>query len=343
VEQPGTRIARARPISSPSTRRGEDLQSRDEWIDRLTDPERRALIAAVAAARATGRSMTEITPSDFPLGVMQTKVDGWLAELDGGRGFLLARGLPLDDLDDEGIELLYWGVGLHLGSPVSQNAAGDLLGHVRDTGADPNDPSVRLYRTKERLGFHSDGADVIGLLCLRPARSGGESLLASTSTVFNEILERRPDLVDTLFEPFPFDRNEEQGRGEAPYFELPLAWFAADRFSMFYIGWYIRDSQRHPQTPRLTAQQIELIDLIDEIAEDPAIHLAMRFERGDLQLAKNAALLHSRHGFVDHDAPEQRRHLLRLWLTARSFDDGADFLRSGIPKTDEAIADAETL
>lgn len=336
----GPSTSRSRgPIDSIAAWRGTDLRGSEDWIERLDDADRAALVAAVVAVRAAGRSRLDMTAADFPLGAMAQRVAGWLDELDRGRGFLLARGLPLDELDDEGIELMYYGLGLHLGEPVSQNAAGDLLGHVRDSGADPNDPSVRLYRTRERLSFHSDGADIICLLCLQPARSGGESLLASTATVYNQILERRPDLVDELFRPFPFDRNEEQAPGEPPYFQIPLAWFGADRFSMFYIGWYIRDSQRHSEAPRLSERQVELIDLIDEIAEDPLNHLEMTFERGDLQLAKNAALLHSRHEYVDHAEPERRRHLLRLWLAARSFDDGHDALRGGIPERTGSRAD----
>ena len=331
---------RPRGITSASAWRSDELGT-GEWVEHLGGAEQQALVDAVRAARATGPSRGRLSRHDVPLGAMTPVVQRWLRELDTGRGFLLARDLPLDALDADDVELMYWVLGLHLGQPVSQNAAGDLLGHVRDTGADPNDPSVRLYRTRERLGFHSDGADIIGLLCLHPAREGGESLLASTATIYNEIVRRRPELVDDLFRPFPFDRNEEQGAGEQPYFEMLLAWFADDRFTMFYIGWYIRDSQRHPTAPRLTRSQWELIDLIDEIAEDPAIHVAMTFRRGDLQLAKNAALLHSRTEFVDHDDPARRRHLLRLWLATRRFGDGVEALRGGIPQREATVAGAD--
>ena len=335
-------VERPRSITSASAWRGAELQEQDgEWIEVLGPEQRRALLDAVAVARALDRPRAALTPDDVPLDAMVPVVHRWLRELDVGRGFVLARGLPLDELGDDDVELMYWVLGLHLGVPVSQNAAGDLLGHVRDTGADPDDPSVRLYRTRERLGFHSDGADIIGLLCLQPAKEGGESLLASTATIYHEILRRRPDLVDELFRPFPFDRNEEQAPGEPPYFEMPLAWFDDDRFTMFYIGWYVRDSQRHESAPRLTPRQWQVLDLIDEIAEDPAIHVSMTFRRGDLQLAKNAALLHSRTEFVDHADPTRRRHLLRLWLATRRFGDGADVLRGGIPQREGAAAGSD--
>ena len=146
--------------------------------------------------------------------------------------------------------LAYWGLGLHLGRAVSQNAAGDLLGHVRDVGLERRDPTLRLYATREQLGFHTDGSDIVGLLCLRPAKSGGTSRIASSAAIYNEILRRRPDLAPALYEPFPFDRNGEEGPGEPPYFTLPLCRVADGRLRTFYIGWYIRDSQRHAAARR---------------------------------------------------------------------------------------------
>jgi hypothetical protein len=215
---------------------------------------------------------------------------------------------------------------------------------VRDTGADPHDPSVRLYKTRERLGFHTDGADVIGLLCLRTARRGGTSRIASSATVVNEILRRRPDLVPLLFEPFHFDRNEEQAPGEPPSFALPLCHWDGDRLRTFYIGWYIRGAQRHASVPPLTDGQHELLDLIDAVAADPAVHLDMELAPGDVQLLKNAAILHARTEYEDWDEPARKRHLLRLWVTAdQGFQDGDALVRGGIPPKPGARGDAAAL
>jgi hypothetical protein len=84
----------------------------------------------------------------------------WLEHLQRGRGFLNVRGIPVAELGDEDAARVFWGLGLHLGTAVSQDAAGAVLGHVRDTGADPNDTSVRLYKTRVDFGFHSDGSDL---------------------------------------------------------------------------------------------------------------------------------------------------------------------------------------
>lgn len=332
------------PVKSPAAWTGPEQARRGDWVHQLTAGDRAELAAALAAARATGKPLAEITAADFPLaagGGMRARIEAWTEELENGRGFVLVRGVPIEGASRDDCELLYWGIGVHLGMPVSQNAAGDLLGHVRDTGADPTDPSVRLYKTRETLGFHTDGADIIGLMCLRPARRGGASRIASSVAVFNELQRRRPDLVPTLFEPFPFDRNEEQAPGEAPFFEFPICGRDGPHLRTFYIGWYIRGSQRHAAAPRLSEAQRQAIDLIDEIASSPELYLEMDFRAGDIQLLKNSVILHARTEFEDFAEPERKRHLLRLWLTGhRPMAGGDELLRSGIPRREGAAGDA---
>ncbi len=216
-------------------------------------------------------------------------------------------------------------------STVGQDAQGSLLGHVRDEGVERTDPSVRLYRTRQRQDFHTDGADLVGLLCLQRARSGGESRIASSAAVYNELLRRRPDLVEVLYRPMHWDRNDEQPEGEPPTFELPVFSDLGGTPRVFYIGWYIRDAQRHPGTPPLTEEQLAALDELEAIANDPAFHLEMDFQPGDIQLLNNGRILHAREAYEDHDDPAQRRHLLRLWLAAHHFDAVEGLIQGGIP------------
>jgi hypothetical protein len=329
------------PVESPAAWRSRDLTHKRDWIHRLSAEEIRDLDRAVEHARASGRPLAELTRSDFPLTTLAAAVERWLAVLESGRGFLLVRGVPVERYGEQRATLAYFGLGLHLGTPVSQNAAGDRLGHVRDTGDAPSDPAVRLYKTRVQLGFHTDGADIIGLLCLRPAKSGGTSRIASSVAIYNEILRRRPDLVPALYEPFPFDRNGEERPGEPPFFSIPVCRQADGVLGTFYIGWYIRGSQRHPSAPRLSPQQQRVVDLIDEIAEDPSFHLDMEFESGDMQWLKNSVTLHARTEYEDFPEPERKRHLLRLWLTSRRAFAGSDaFLNTGIPRKEGVTSDA---
>jgi hypothetical protein len=330
------------PLELAAAWLGAEQGGREDWAYRLEGSEIAELDAAVAHARATAKPLAEIGADDFPLVALGEAISRWMTELQDGRGFVLVRGIPVDRYSEEEVGLAYWGLGLHMGTAVSQNAAGDVLGHVRDTGADPADPSVRLYKTRVDLGFHCDGSDIVGLLCLKPARAGGTSRIVSSVSVYNEVLRRRPDLVDVLYEPFHWDRNEEQGAGEPPYFSLPICHYEEGRLRTFYIGWYIRGAQRHADVPRLTREQHDLIDLIDEIAADPVFHLDMDFEPGDIQWLKNSVVLHARTDYEDFDEPERKRHLLRLWLTAHGrWADGDRFLQQGIPAKDGVVPDAE--
>ena len=190
---------------------------------------------------------------------------------------------------------------------------------------------------RQRQDFHTDGSDIVGLLCLATAMSGGESRIASSLGVYNEILRQRPDLLDVLYEPMCWDRNGEQSEGEDPFFALSVFNDVAGAPRVFYIGWYIRDAQRHPQAPRLTRDQIAALELIESIANDPKMYLEMHFEPGDIQFLANAKILHSREAYEDSLEPDRRRHLLRLWLTAYDFVSVDDMLRGGIPKRDGAL------
>jgi hypothetical protein len=303
-----------------------------QWTYRLTNGERDAIVEAAERAVATGRTVASLEIGDFDDPQLRPQVTRWVEAIDGGRGFVLLRGFPIDRLTPEATELAYVGLGLQLGTPVGQDADASLLGHVRNEGVARTDPSVRFYRTSQRQDFHTDGADIVGLLCLAKARTGGESRIASSYAVYNEILRRRPDLTEVLYAPFPWDRNDEQSAGDDPYFSLPVLHDVGDLPRIFFIGWYIRDSQRHAQAPRLSHAQLAALDLIESIANHPDFHLEMQFEPGDIQLISNAKILHAREAFEDHPEPERRRHLLRLWLTAHRFASVDDVLRGGIPK-----------
>jgi hypothetical protein len=338
-----TLIARE-PLETPSTWLGPELMTNDDWIRRLATEQVADLENALEIAKCSGKPMTELSRDDFPLPILAPAIAEWMESLQNGRGFINVKGIPVEGRNEKDIGLIHWGLGLHMGTAVSQNAAGDLLGHVRDTGADPDDTSVRLYKTRVDLGFHSDGSDLVALLCIRQGQSGGENRLVSTTALYNEILRRRADLIPLLYEPFYWDRNDEQSEGEDPFFRLPICHYHEGKLTFFYIPWYIRKAQRHPQVPRFTPEQTKLLDLIDEIAEDPAFHVEMRLEPGEINYLKNNAVLHARTEYKDFDEPEQKRHLVRLWLTAHDeWTDGDAFVQQGIPVKKGVVSDADDI
>lgn len=293
---------------------GPAMAARSDWIEPLTAGELDELKRAAGPWAASGRDMTAMTAADFPLPTLAPRLRGVLHTLLQGRGFVLLRGLPVLDWGRPLSAAAFFGLGLHLGAPRSQNAAGHLLGHVRDEGLASTDPNVRIYQTHERQTFHTDSCDLVGLLCLRAARTGGLSALVSSVTLYNELRARRPELAAALFEPVATDRRGEVPPGMKPYFEIPVFNWHAGRFSAIYQRQYVNSAQRFDDAPRLSARQVEALDALDALTNDPALHFTMALEPGDIQIVHNHVLLHDRTDFEDWAEPDRRRHLLRLWL-----------------------------
>ena len=302
-------------VSGPSVWYGRDLQRRTDWLRSFSAAELAELDAAVRAFKASGAPLAGISPGSFPLPSLGTRLAAILEELLEGRGFAMLRGFPVERYTREEQAIAYLGIGAWFGRARSQNARGHLLGHVKDLGLDIADPKVRYYQTKRKLEYHTDSADVVGLLCLRTAKSGGESFIASSMTLYNEVLARRPELAPALFEPYPTDRRGEVPEGMKPWFDMPIYHRHAGRLTCIYVRQYIESAQEQfAEAKRLSRAQVEAMDLLDDLVNDPRIHLSMAFLPGDMQFLHNHQILHSRNDFENWPQPERHRHLLRLWL-----------------------------
>ncbi len=301
------------PFTGPDAWTGAVLaRSPETWLRRLTTGELAALDAAASQLLATGWPAAP-SAAAITAPVVTALIAGVRDELLFGRGFTVLRGLPVGDAPAR-VAARLWILGQSIGEPVSQNARGHLLGHVCDLGYDAADPATRLYQTNQRQGFHTDSADVVALLCLRTAQRGGRSSLASAAAVFNAVLARAPDLAPALFEPVATDHRGEEPPGARPWFEIPVLSFVDDRLTVIYQRRYIESAARFAAAPRLTDRQRAALDVFDAVLDDPALHLEMDLEPGDVQLVHNHQLLHDRTAFVDDPDPARRRHLLRLWL-----------------------------
>ena len=301
--------------NTPAAWYGSEMAARSDWIVPLAPADFDEIRQALQVWRARpDAGPAPLAPADFPLPRLGARLLEVRRELLDGRGFVLLKGMPVFEWSREDCAMAFIGLGAHLGRARSQNAAGHLLGHVRDVGLASTDPSVRIYQTPERQTFHTDSCDVVGLLCLREARAGGDSLLVSSTTLFNEMRRRRPDLAALLFEPVATDRRGEVPVGMKPWFEIPVLNWHEGFLTALYQRQYVDSAQRFEHAPRLTPQQIEALDLFDSLANDPALHLTMRLAPGDMQFVHNHTMLHDRTGFEDWPDPDRRRHLLRLWL-----------------------------
>ena len=201
---------------------GADLQTRQsEWLYILSADEISEIEHAARYYLSLGRDVGEITAQDFPLPQFSNHLQDMSEKLLRGIGVEVIRGLPIKSYSQEMAAAIFCGIGAHLGPARSQNAAGHILGHVRDIGADPNDPNARIYQTNARQSFHTDSADVVALMCLQDAKEGGDSLLVSAETIYNEMRATRPDLLALLFDPIAIDRRGEVPEGMEPYMTIP--------------------------------------------------------------------------------------------------------------------------
>ena len=303
-------------LDTPASWKSESLaRNPEKWIITFTQAEIKELESASKHYLALNKDIGEITQAEFPLTTLTAKFESLKQTLINGIGFSVLSGLPTDEYSQEMSATIFCGIGAHLGKARSQNAAGHILGHVRDIGARSDDPNARIYQTSERQTFHTDSADVVGLLCLKKAQEGGASLLVSTETIYNEMRQLRPDLAELLFQAIATDRRGEIPEGEKPYFEIPVFNWHQGKLTGIYQRQYIDSAQRFDDAPRLTPQHIEALNLFDSLANQPSLHLSMQLEHGDMQFVHNHSMLHDRTGFMDWPEPEDRRHLFRLWLS----------------------------
>ena len=312
------------PVQDASAWYGPDIAQSDDWLEHLSDADIAELEHAIRDLEQSHVEPATITANDVPLINLAPRLQSILDEVLNGRGFVLMKRLPVERWTRRKAALAFLIIGAHLGNLRMQNGDGHLLGHVRDLGRSSDDPNTRIYQTRERQTHHTDSCDVVGLLCLQTAKSGGLSSLVSSTTIFNEMRRRRPDLLDVLLEPVETDRRGEVPEGSKPYFNIPVFNYHDGLVSTIYQRQYIESARRFPGVAPLTPLQIEALDLFDELANDPKLNLMMELQPGDVQLVHNHTILHDRTAFEDYPEPERKRHLLRLWLApgnARSLPD----------------------
>ncbi len=287
--------------------KGADLAGDSSWIYTLSESDVAELLRAAREVQNRGLHFPNFDKDDFKVPGITSRLDEFADELENGRGFFLLRGLPLERLTDEQLNIIYFGLGLNMGSPVMQNPKGDVLGSVMNIG-DPDDKNTRVYETNRTLPYHTDPSDVVGLLCVRKARRGGLSSIVSAATVYNEILDRAPEYLALLYRPMWYAHLGEGLPKRSPIFS-----YHAGKLTCRYLRQYIELGHELREQP-LSQIEIELLDLIDSITHEDSIRLDMMLEPGDIQFANNYAVLHSRTSFEDDEQPDRRRKMLRLWL-----------------------------
>jgi hypothetical protein len=292
-----------------------DVTDERRWTEVFDDRELGELDAALRHALARSGDVLDIAKVDFPLPTLAARLHRVEDELINGRGFVRLRGIDREAYSQSEMEMLYWGIGMHLGLPWAQNHHGHVLGDVTDQQRAYDDPTARGNELGGvPLPFHCDGSDLVGLLCLANGRAGGLSTVASSVTIHNRLVVDAPELAAALYEPYPYDFRGEEAPGGQPFYLVPIFTEWNGRLFCRAIPPYILASQRHADAPRLTARQRAALDALVTLANDPANHVAMELRPGDMQFIDNYHVLHGRTAYEDDRAQGAVRHLKRLWL-----------------------------
>lgn len=294
---------------------GSDLAKDQSWIVTFTPAELADLDTALRDVVRKKLPLEAVDRETFPLPTLAPRLAQVLTEIQQGRGFVLLRGLQVERYSDEEAGIIYWGVGSHLGTPVRQNVAGDLLGHIRDFGKKWGDLGVRGYETNGHLIFHTDFSDMVGLLCLRPPKSGGASRIASSMTVYNELLRDHPEHIKVLHRGFRYIKRDAVDTASPVTENVPVYGRVDNVLSCRIVRERIDSAYRRIGQP-LSPEETAALDAFAATAGSPRVCLDMEFRPGDMQFLNNYTVLHSRAAYQDGELFRERRHLLRLWLTS---------------------------
>lgn len=318
------------PIRGAAAWLGSDFRSKADFTLAFTPEQLAEIDQAVRACSARGLNLSTVSRADFPLPHTAPLLAQTFDELKQGRGIVILRGIDPARYTLEQLEMIYWGLGTYLGEGVSQSVLGDRLGHVKDTTA--TDPHARAYRNKQELTPHTDRADIVGLMCVRSARSGGVSLATSSLAVHNELAARYPQYLQPLHDGFFYHRRGEQAPGEAPVtaHRIPVYAWLDQQLSCHYVRSYIESAPKDGAPP-LTELQRQALDTLERLTYELAFQFVL--DPGEIYLINNYTVLHARTAFEDHAEPERKRLLLRLWLNApgfRALPDSMAGMRAGI-------------
>ena len=306
------------PATGPAAWQARTLDDPRAWYFPLPERVLSALDQSVAAFRRDPRPTTEVRIADGPLADCTAELRPALDALEKGRGFVILDGVPPGRYSPDELQVVYWLVGQLLGRPFEQNVQGTLLYDVRDTGQDVR-YGARFSVTNAESTFHTDNSfgaevlDYVGLLCINTAKSGGLSQVVSGYAAHNRLLEKHPDVLEVLYQPFQVDRRGGTRPGEAPTVPVPVMHWDGGGLLCRYLRYWIEVGQEKAGAP-LTERQTRALDVLDAVLADPALRAEFALKPGDMFFINNRWIFHNRTAFEDHAEPERRRHYVRLWL-----------------------------
>jgi hypothetical protein len=295
--------------------RGADLNKDGIAFD-LTARQVAALKELLDRFQKHGLGLGQILPQHCRHPALDSDLARVLDEIQDGRGVVIIRGIPVEGYSVDDVTAMFWALGAHFGRGVSQSARGDLLGLVRDETPPGEPESARGYTSRRELSLHVDLGQIVGLMCVRQARSGGASQYASGLAVYDEIRAKRPDLLPILLRRgFPYHRRGEEAPDQSPItpYNIPVFSEREGRISVFMVRAIINSAYRELKRT-FTSEEIDAIDTFRTTAHE--LQFETRLDPGEATFLNNYTIMHARSEFEDWGDPEKNRLMLRLWLDA---------------------------
>jgi len=314
------------PVAEPWVWSADELAARDDWVVRLDANALDDIATAFDGAKQRNLSLEVITAGDFPLPSMAHELSAVKQLLAHGPGLCLVRGLPVERYERDDLALILWGIGTHLGTGVSQSYRGDMIGDVMDMSHTGD--IRRSYRSPRPLNLHVDPVDVVGLLCLRRAKSGGTSLITSSFAVHNAILAERPDLLPALYRGYHYRHSEAASLGGPATTPHRVSVFGRGEerlicnFNASPIGRSLAEDEIEND-----ATALEAFEMFKNTAARDDLLCRMMLEPGDLQFLNNRTVMHGRTSFEDFHEIDRKRFMLRLWLKMPDWSDLPDNMK----------------
>ena len=297
----------------PIAWRGDELFDRSDWRLCLSQADLNEIRETLLMTR--GLREDDLDASTFALPGLGKKLQQIQDSLEHGSGATMIKGYPATEYSAIDNRRVFIGLSVHLGTPVSQSASGERVFSVRDGGYHQDDPRARGPNTRKNLSFHTDRCDVIGFMCLQQALEGGENEVVSSMALYHEIARRRPDLLEILKQPFWSKRHTVDKGNELAFCRQPVFSFTQGHFACSFLRVLIDQAYADPARMDMSAIEKEALDFLEEVAAEPGMPVKFRQEPGDILFLNNWVTLHRRTAFQDADEPDQRRHILRTWLS----------------------------
>jgi len=290
--------------------RGADVKSKAQFTHTLHDEHLWELDRYVE--RVANKPVQDIVEEDIDAPKTRAFMNTARGEVMSGYGMVIITGADLKRYSRAQFERISWALGLYMGTPISQSVFGERIAHVRQ---EAHNPSGRGYRSNRELLPHTDTPDVLALMCVQIAKEGGWSTAVSALTIHNELLTHHPEHLPALYRGFPFFRLGQELADQTPVspYNVPVFCNVEGAVSCMYVPHLLRSAAKALNTP-MPDDLVAAMDEFDRLATRSDMALSYGFDQGDIFFINNRTLLHSRTEYVDHDEPDLKRDLLRLWV-----------------------------